>query len=146
MGTLRKGVTKYVVPDTVKVNGADYKVTVIGAGAFKNDRKLKTVTIGKNVTDIREKAFYKTTSLTKLTIPASVKKIGKQAFYGDKNLKNIVVKTKKLTNKTVGKNAFKGIFGKVKIKVPSKKLKAYRRLLRARGVGAKGAFTGSTKL
>lgn len=146
LGTLRKGVTKYVVPDTVKVNGADYKVTVIGAGAFKNDRKLKTVTIGKNVTDIREKAFYKTTSLTKLTIPASVKKIGKQAFYGDKNLKNIVVKTKKLTNKTVGKNAFKGIFGKVKIKVPSKKLKAYRRLLRARGVGAKGAFTGSTKL
>lgn len=137
LGMLKKGVTKYTVPNTVRVKGTDYKVTVIGTGAFQNNKKLTSVTIGKNVTEICGKAFYKTTSLTKITIPANVKKIGKQAFYGDKKLKDIVIKSQKLTTKTVGKNAFKGIYKTVKVKVPSKKKKAYQRLLRAKGIGGK---------
>ena len=110
LGMSKAGAASFAVPDTVSVNGTNCKVTVIEAGAFKNNKKLKTVTLGKYVAEIRQKAFYKTTALTKITIPASVKQIGKQAFFGDKKLKNIVVKTKKLTLKKVGKNAFKGIF------------------------------------
>ncbi len=113
------------------------KVTKIGKEAFGNCKKLKSVTIGKNVTDIEAKAFYKCTALTKITIPSKITKIGKQAFGGCKKLKSITIKTKKLTSKKIGSNAFKGIYSKATIKVPKSKLKVYKKLLRARGVGAK---------
>ena len=60
--------------------------------------------------------------------------IGKQAFAGCKNLKSIRIKTPYLTKKSVGTKAFKGISVKAKIKVPKKQLKAYKKLLKAKGV------------
>ena len=135
-------------------------VTTIGANAFSNCNKMTKITLGKNVTTIgknafggctmlssvtlpsklskiEEKAFYKCTKLKSITIPAKVKKIGKKAFYGCKNLKKITIKTTKLTKKNVGSNAFKGINSKATIKVPKKKLKSYKQMLRAKGVGSK---------
>ena len=103
-----------VISDTVNIKGKKYKVTEIKANAFKNNKKLKKITIGKNI-----------------------KKIGKNAFYGCKNLKRIIVKTTKLTKKTVGKKAFAKINKKAKIKVPKKKLKAYKKILKARGIKGK---------
>ncbi len=100
--------TSYTVPDTVKIDDVIYKVTKIDSKAFKNQKKLKKVTIGKNITSI-----------------------GKQAFYGCKKLKTITVKTTKL--KTVGKQAFKGIHKKATIKVPKKKYKKYKKLLKGKG-------------
>lgn len=149
------------IPATVTLeNGTVAKVTSIAAKAFKKNTKLKNVTIGKNVksigkeafsgcsklttvkkanniTTIGVKAFYKCTSLKKITIPSKVNKIGKQAFYGCKNLKSITIKTTKLTKSKVGKNAFKGISSKATIKVPKSKYKAYKSLLKSRGVGSK---------
>lgn len=95
--------TSAVIPATVKVKGVSYKVTSIAKNAFKNNKKLKKVTIGANITSI-----------------------GANAFSGCKVLKNVVVKSTKL--KTIGKNAFKGIQKKAVIKVPAKKLKAYKKL------------------
>ena len=92
-----------MIPATVKVKGVSYKVTSIAKNAFKNNKKLKKVTIGANITSI-----------------------GANAFSGCKVLKNVVVKSTKL--KTIGKNAFKGIQKKAVIKVPAKKLKAYKKL------------------
>ncbi len=46
----------------------------------------------------------------KVTIGKNVIKIGKEAFSGDGKLKMIKIQTKKL--KSVGKNAFKGIYKK----------------------------------
>lgn len=93
--------------------------------------------MGKSVTAIGAKAFYKCKALTKITIPAKVKKIGRQAFYGCKKLKKIIIKTTKLTSKTVGSKAFKGIHPKATVKVPKKKLAAYKKLLKKKGVGSK---------
>lgn len=112
-------------------------VKTIGASAFSGCRKLKTVSMGKNVTAINAKAFYKCIALTKIVIPAQVNRIGKQAFYGCKKLKNITIKTTKLTGRRVGSKAFKGIYTKAAIKVPKKKWKMYRKLLKARGIGSK---------
>lgn len=146
------------VPATVKIDGVIYKVTAVGANAFKNNgrlvkvkigenvttigagafygcSKLKNVTLGKNVTSIGNKAFYRCLRLTKITIPSKVKKIGKQAFYNCKRLKNITIKTSKLTRARVGSKAFKGIHSKAVIKVPKKQLKAYKKILRAKGIG-----------
>ena len=85
-----------------------YKVVTVGKSSFKNSKKVKTVVVEKNV-----------------------KKIESKAFYGCKNLKLVNIKTKAL--KSVGKNAFKNINKKAKIKVPSKKLKAYKKLLKKKG-------------
>lgn len=148
------------IPDKVVSDGVEYKVTsiednafknnkrltkmkignnvcVIGSGAFSGCKKLKSITIGKNVIEIKTKAFYKCSALTKITIPSKVGKIGKQAFYGCKKLKSIVIKTSKLTTKKVGSNAFKGIYKKATVKVPKKKLKAYKKLLKKKGIPSK---------
>lgn len=112
-------------------------VRTIGNKAFYNCKKLKTLEIGKNVKIIGDKAFYQCIKLKKVEIPSKVSKIGRQAFYGCKKLKSITIKTKKLTNKNVGKKAFKGISTKATIQVPKKKVKAYKTLLKAKGIGNK---------
>ncbi|MDE5779300.1 MAG: leucine-rich repeat protein [Lachnospiraceae bacterium] len=152
--------TSISVPNTVIVNGISYKVTSVAQNAFKNNKKLTKVTIGNNitaigsnafygckklknvsmgtnVTTIGTKSFYKCTNLTKITIPAKVSRIGKQAFYGCKKLKTITIKTKKLTSKKVGSKAFKGIHSKATVKVPKSKLKIYKQMLKAKGIGSK---------
>lgn len=94
------------IPATVKtkVNGefVSYKVTSISAKAFANCKKLKKVTIGKNI-----------------------RTIGKEAFKNCKSLKKITVKSKVL--KKVGRNAIKGINKNAVIKCGKKK-KAYKKL------------------
>ncbi len=132
-----KNAKKITVPSAITIDGTQYKVTAIAANAFSGCKKLKTVNMGANVTTIGDKAFYKCTTLNKVTIPAKVTKIGKQAFYGCKKLKTITIKTTKLTSKKVGSKAFKGIYSKATIKVPKKKLKAYKKILKAKGVSSK---------
>ncbi|HCT90862.1 MAG TPA: hypothetical protein DF613_05715 [Lachnospiraceae bacterium] len=123
------------VPDTVKINGITYKVTSIAANALKGNRKVTKVTIGKNVTSIGKNAFNGCKELSKVTLGTGVKKIAASAFQMCPKLKNITVKSTKLTS--VGKNAFKGIHTAAKIKVPAKKLKAYKKLLKGKGQGKK---------
>ena len=100
--------TSFNVPKSVKLANGRYKVVGIAKNAFKNNKKLKKVVIGSQVT-----------------------KIGANAFSGAKNLKTITIKSKSL--KSVGKNAFKGIHKNCKIKVPAKKLNSYKKLLSKKG-------------
>ncbi len=153
-----KKTAKVTIPATITYKKKSYKVTSIAANAFRKNTKLTSVTIGKNVTKIGDKAFstckklktvkigknvttigkysfYKCTALTKITIPAKVKKINTKAFYGCKKLKTITISTSLLTAKGIGSKAFTGIYKKAQIKVPSKKLKAYKKLLAQKGVG-----------
>lgn len=159
-GPVNQKASQVSIPSTVKYDGVTYKVTAVAEGAFKgnanlkkvtigsnvttigknafaNCKKLKTITMGKKVKTIGDKAFYKCIALTKIKIPGTVNKIGKQAFYGCKKLKSITISTKKLTTKNVGSKAFKGIYSKATIKVPKAKLKAYKTLLKKKGVGRK---------
>ncbi len=159
-----KKLSKVTIPDTVVIDGVKYKVTEIKKNAFKNNKYIKTVTIGKNVktigasafsgcsklktikigssvSTIGDKAFYKCTKLTKITIPSKVNKIGKQAFYGCKKLKNITIKTTKLTSKKVGSKAFTGTQKEAKVKVPKKSLTAYKKFLYKKGLNKKAKIT-----
>ncbi len=115
-------------------------VEKIGKEAFANCKKLTSVAMSGDLESIGEKAFYKCTALKKITIPKDVEYIGKSAFQGCKKLKNITIKTTKLTKKNVKKNAFKGISSNAKIDVPNKKVKAYKSILRARGVSKKATI------
>ena len=111
--------TTITIPDYITIKGKKYPVISIQSNAFAKCKKLTKVVIGKNVRRIKPKAFYNC-----------------------KKLKTIVIKTKKLTMKRVGKKAFAGIYKKAKITLPkggfSKKQKAaYKKILCARGVGKK---------
>ena len=84
--------------------------------------------------------------LKKATIPSQIKignvtykvtAIGSKAFYNCKKLKNIKIKSKKLTLKKVGKSAFKSINKKAKITVPKSKKKSYKKILVKRGLSKK---------
>lgn len=145
------------IPASVTIGGITYKVTAVASNAFKNNKKLTTVKMGSNITSIGSgafsgckklknvvigkktasigsNAFSKCTSLSKIAIPSSVKTIGKQAFSGCKKLKTITIKTTKLTAKNVGNKAFSGIHKKALVKVPKKKLKAYQKLFKKKGL------------
>ena len=113
----KKSLTSVTIPDTVTYGGRPYKVTEISDKAFYNCKKLKSVTIGKNV-----------------------KKIGSKAFYNCRNLKKITVKTKKLTTKSVGAKAFGNTYKKVTVKVPASRYKTYKKLLVKKGINKKARF------
>ena len=67
-----------------------------------------------------------------------MKKIGKQAFFNCSKAVNIIIRTTKLTKKTVGANAFKNTPAKANVKVSKKKLKAYKNgVLKGIGKNAK---------
>lgn len=133
-GISNKKATKVVVPTTITINEIKYKVTAISDNAFNGCKRLKSITIGTNVTKIGNKAFLKCISLKKIVIPANVTKIGNKAFYGCKKLKSIIIKSKKLRNKSVGTQAFKGIYIRAVIKVPKKQKKTYIKWLKKKGV------------
>lgn len=110
-------------------------VKKIGTSAFYGCKKLTTVTLDKKLTTIGKTAFAKCTALKKITIPSKVTKIGSKAFYGCTRLKSVVIKTSKLSSKKVGKSAFTKIYKKASIKVPAKKYKAYKTILKKSGIG-----------
>lgn len=106
----KKNCAKITIPATVKAGRYAFKVTAIGKSAFRNNKNLCRVVIGKNVENIYKKAFY-----------------------NDKKLKRITIQSKKL--KSVGAKALKGINRKAVIRVPSSKLKTYKnKILKGKGL------------
>lgn len=95
------------IPNTITVDGISYKVAEVGANAFKNNKKVKKVTIGANVVKIANKAFNKCPSL-----------------------RNVIIKTTLLTKKTASKKCFSKVHKKMVIKVPKKVKKSYAKIFK----------------
>lgn len=106
----KKNLKSVSVPATVKYKGVTYKVTGIAKSAFKNNKKIASLTVGSNVTYIGSYAFYKNSKLKKITI-----------------------KSLKLEN--VQKKAFWGLSKKVTVKLPASKKENYKKLLKNAGLG-----------
>ena len=130
---------KITIPDSVSKDGCTFKVEKITKNAFRNNKKVTKVKIGKNVKVIEDGAFSGCKKLHSVVTGASLSKIGKNVFANDKSLKIIDLRNSK-TLKSVGSGTFKGISKKAMIKVPKGKIKAYKKLLK------KGALTKSVKL
>ena len=109
-GAKSKSATTLTIPATIRVKGKTYKVTGIGASAFKGMTKLTRVVIGKNIGTI-----------------------GKSAFQGCSKLKSVTIKTTKLTSSSVKSNAFRGIYSKATFRCPKGKVNAYRKILLKKG-------------
>ncbi len=162
-----KDSTKATIPATVKHDKKTYKVTNISTKAFYGKKKLKTVTVGKNVktigsqafyeckklssvdmdsnmTTIGSKAFYNCTVLKEITLPTKVKKIGSFAFYNCRRMNELSIETKKLNSRNVGSDAFYRTGGinykKLITDVPASKLSAYTKLLRKKGMSTKSVI------
>ena len=101
------------VPATLKVGKKTYKVTAIADLAFSSLDKLKSVTVGKNIN-----------------------KIYPEAFSDCKNLKTLLIHSKKLKTKKV-KGCFKGSNIRT-VYVPKNKVKAYKKVFTKKNTGNKG--------
>ena len=95
------------VPSTIKAKGITYKVTSIGANAFKNCKKLTKATIGANVRVIKAKAFKNCPKL-----------------------KTVTIKTILLTKKTASKKCFSKVNKRMVIKSPRKVKRAYVKIFK----------------
>lgn len=108
-GLVKKKGKKVTIPDTIRVDGKNYRVTAIAAKACSNHKTLTTLVLGKNVSVI-----------------------GKEAFAKCKQLKTIQIRSTKLTKKNIAKKAFYKIPKKITVKCSKKKLAAYKKLIQSR--------------
>ncbi len=113
----KKNPVNAIIPNTININGITYKVTSIGKEAFKNNKKLKSVQIGRNITSI-----------------------GQKAFSGCKKLDDITIYTNKLTAKSIGKKAFSKGNSKPKIKADIRKWQLYKKIFKSKGMSKKCKF------
>ena len=167
IGTTAVKGSNIVIPAEVTLkDGKTYKVTVIGRNAFKNNKTIKSITIGKNIELIDTNAFYCCVNLRKVTFKSdklkeigkgvftdckklkkialgkNLKKIGQNAFKNCKSLKTIEIKTAKAKNLKISKGAFKGLNNKCTIKVPEKQLTKYKKQLKKAGLSSKVKIKG----
>ncbi len=115
VGTIN-GSADVVIPETALVNGKIYTVTSIAQEAFKNQNRIKTVSLPKTLKNIGELAFYGCNSLTSIEIPSGVTSIADQAFCVCSSLKSINIPS---SVTSIGYAAFEGCSGLTKLTVPS---------------------------
>jgi len=133
--------TMITIPNTIKIFSRTYKVVQVDKNVFKNSKQLKEIKLGKYVTSIGNDAFSGCSNLEKVTTNTELKKIGKRAFKNCKNLKSFTIKTTKLKDSTVGKDAFKNTYSEMKVKVPKSKYKKYKKMLKKKGLSSKALVT-----
>jgi len=113
----------------------------IGSGAFSYCPKLKKITLSKKLKKIGTGAFS-FSGIEKIVIPENVQVIHndfdallmpseKGLFVGCKNLKKVIIKSKKLTK--IAKKSFYKTNKKVKIYVPKKMKKRYKKMFQNKG-------------
>lgn len=110
-----KKATKITIQNTVTIKNVSCNVVQINANVFKGATKLKTVKLGKYVTNIGKAAFANCKKLKTVTFQETAVTIGKGAFKKAKS--GITVKgTKKLKGKKL--TAFKKKLTKAGLKNP----------------------------
>ncbi len=102
---------KVVIPDSVNLAGYSLNVTEIAQRFMKGNKKVKSVTIGSNVTSIGSEAFYKCKKLKKVSVKSTkVASIGMKAF--GKDAKGFTLKMPKSCKKS-----YKKLLKKAKVKL-----------------------------
>ncbi len=109
VGCTKQTLTTLTIPDTITFGGYHFKVTNIGTNAFRDMPNLTTLTLSKHLV-----------------------KINRAAFYNCPKLKNITIRSKKLT--TVVEKAFTKTYVKAKVNVPNAYISKYKRYLRDAGL------------
>lgn len=102
----------------ISYKGSDESVEIpsevekIGAGAFKNNRKIKEVVFAcKNLKSIEEDAFYDCTSLEGIKIPEGTVQIAKRAFIGCANMEYIYIPSSVMIIGDIATESSVAVFG-----------------------------------
>ncbi|WP_408070676.1 leucine-rich repeat protein [Butyrivibrio sp. JL13D10] len=104
------------IPETVTIGNTTYEVTSIAKNAFKGNKKIKKVTIGKNIETIGSGAFSNCPNLKSVDMSkCRVNTLSKNLFKGSKKLSKLSINGENVTS--VGKNAVKNIATKCKITI-----------------------------
>ena len=110
-----KNLSKVNIPATVRKGGDIFLVKAIGNGVFKNNSKLTSVVIGKNV-----------------------ESIGANCFSGCKKLKKVTFRGSSL--KKVGSGALKKTHASIVVTIPKSVKAGYVKLLKRGGISKKARY------
>lgn len=107
----------------------------IKKNAFKNNKKLKRVTIKADLVSIEEGAFTGCKALERLNLNGDIDAIERKAFYNCPKLKQIYITTDVIPE--LGSKAFGKVYSKVAVKVPAGMVAEYKKVLKKAGLPSK---------
>lgn len=134
-GLGKTGEKKVTVPKSIMLGGSSFRVNSIAAKALYKNKKVTTVGIGNNVKTIGKSAFEGCKQLKSVTVGTGVTKINAKAFKNCSKLQTVTLRSKQI--KSMGKESFKGIKSNAAIKVPSKKMASYKKMLKKTGLSSR---------
>ena len=134
-GLGKTGEKKVTVPKSITLGGSSFRVNSIAAKALYKNKKVTTVGIGNNVKTIGKSAFEGCKQLKSVTVGTGVTKINAKAFKNCSKLQTVTFRSKQI--KSMGKESFKGIKSNAAIKVPSKKMASYKKMLKKTGLSSR---------
>ncbi|SFB71652.1 Leucine rich repeat-containing protein [Butyrivibrio sp. YAB3001] len=161
-----KNAKSITIPTTIVYEGVTYRVTEIADNAFKGNKVVTTIKMGKNINKIGSEAFMDCACLTSVVVGANVTSIGNNAFNGCASLKalslpnkasnlgkafvgncaklkTITIKSVTMSKDSISDGAFTGIAKTTTITVPKNKKTAYTKLFQKMGLGEKVKITES---
>ena len=97
--------TKFSISGRVMIDSKTYDITEMEAGLFKDDTRLKEISLPEKLTYIPDELFSGCTNLEEVTIPSSIESIGNNAFKNCSSYKLISIPK---TVKKIGRQAFYG--------------------------------------
>ena len=134
-GLGKTGEKKVTIPKSITLGGSSFRVNSIAAKALYKNKKVTTVGIGNNVKTIGKSAFEGCKQLKSVTVGTGVTKINAKAFKNCSKLQTVTLRSKQI--KSMGKESFKGIKSNAAIKVPSKKMASYKKMLKKTGLSSR---------
>lgn len=104
------------VPDQITYDGADYPVTRLGARAFADCPKLRTVTLPDGITAVGDRAFMNDTSLTRVNVPEGVEYLPTGFFDGCTKLSDVTLPS---TLVEIGEQVFENCSSLATLEMPA---------------------------
>ena len=123
-----KKAKKVTIPKTVTIDKVTYEVTQVAPKAFKNSKKLESISLPQTITVFGNSSFEGCKKLKSVTIGKNVTSVGKNTFKNCKALKTITFKSTKVVE--IDKTAFKGVNKSCVVRVPKKLLKKYQKIFK----------------
>lgn len=101
-----------IIPSVVVYNDIEYKVSGIDFYAFKDNSRLKKVTLPESIESL---SFWGCSGLVEVKLPTSLKTIESSTFYGCSSLENIILPSQL---ETIGAGAFSDCISLKEIVIP----------------------------
>lgn len=103
------------IPEVIPVDGTNYSVNEVGAGAFTN-LGIETLIVSSGIETIGKSAFASCWRLNSVELPTSLRTIGDEAFYNASGFNQLIIPQ---GVDSIGRRVFAYCHGVQKIEIPS---------------------------